>query len=162
MQHWHIYRNWNEHLFQEMYLAYKTGRADKDPSEFWYNGEMGFFDFYVIPLAKKLKDCGVFGVSSDEYLNYAQKNRQEWERRGQDVVASMIEKFSVMYAEHDQDQEYDQDQGHDGVRLDDIQDDEKPALRSELARTDTFSDGGIIDDADLSGKAEDALETVLE
>jgi hypothetical protein len=29
-------------------------------------GEIGFFDFYIIPLAKKLKECGVFGVSSDE------------------------------------------------------------------------------------------------
>jgi len=40
-----------------------------------YKGEIGFFDFYIIPLAKKLKECGVFGVSSDEYLNYATKNR---------------------------------------------------------------------------------------
>lgn len=38
---------------------------------FWYKGELGFFDNYIIPLAKKLKDCGVFGVSSDEFLNYA-------------------------------------------------------------------------------------------
>ena len=76
------------------------GRADKNPADFWYQGEIGFFDFvscvyrwlvtsfeltlatdslnlfndwlcqqYIIPLAKKLKDCGVFGVSSDEYLN---------------------------------------------------------------------------------------------
>jgi hypothetical protein len=29
------------------------------------------FDNYVIPLARKLKECNVFGVSSDEYLNYA-------------------------------------------------------------------------------------------
>lgn len=47
------------------------------PADNWYKGELGFFDFYIIPLAKKLKECGVFGVSSDEYLNYAQKNRQE-------------------------------------------------------------------------------------
>jgi hypothetical protein len=52
---------------------------------------MGFFDFYIIPLAKKLKDCGVFGVSSDEYLNYALKNRQEWEDRGLEVVAGLVE-----------------------------------------------------------------------
>lgn len=39
-------------------------------------GELGFFDNYVIPLAKKLKECGVFGVSSDEYLNYALENRR--------------------------------------------------------------------------------------
>jgi len=48
----------------------------------------------VIPLAKKLKDCGVFGVSSDEYLNYAMMNREEWEKRGEEVVARFVEKYS--------------------------------------------------------------------
>ena len=65
MQHWHIYRKWNERLFKEMYLAYLNGRSDTDPSVGWYKGEIGFLDFYVIPLAKKLATCGVFGVSSD-------------------------------------------------------------------------------------------------
>ena len=92
MQHWHIYRKWNERFFMECYKGFQDGRAEKDPSENWYNGELGFFDFYIIPLAKKLKDCGVFGVSSDEYLQYAQKNRQEWEIRGREIVAGMIEK----------------------------------------------------------------------
>jgi hypothetical protein len=151
MQHWHIYRKWNERLFQEMYLAFKTGHAANDPSESWYKGELGFFDFYIIPLAKKLKDCGVFGVSSDEYLNYAQKNRQEWESRGQDVVASMIEKISDMYADQC------------WARLDDIQDDEKSVLRSQRLRTDTVSIDGIsIDDADNVSDDEDAVETALE
>jgi hypothetical protein len=94
MQHWHIYREWNENLFREMYLAYKQGRAEKDPSEFWYKGEMGFFDFYIIPLAKKLADCGVFGVSSFEYLNYAEVNRQEWEKKGQQIVAELVASFA--------------------------------------------------------------------
>ena len=71
MQHWHIYRKWNERFFCECYQAYKDGRADTDPSENWYKGEIGFFDYYIIPLAKKLKDCGVFGVSSDEYCKLA-------------------------------------------------------------------------------------------
>jgi 3'5'-cyclic nucleotide phosphodiesterase len=91
MQHWHIYRQWNERFFRECYAAYKAGRADNDPSEGWYKGEIGFFDFYIIPLAKKLKECGVFGVSSDEFLNYALNNRTEWEARGQEVVAEMME-----------------------------------------------------------------------
>jgi len=106
MQHWHVYRQWNEvrfciatflcfahwswkqrliysgfvcilqRLFREMRQAYLDGRSEKDPAEFWYEGEIGFFDFYVIPLARKLKDCGVFGVSSAELLQYAQQNRQ--------------------------------------------------------------------------------------
>ena len=83
MQHWHIYRKWNERFFKESYKAYLDGRAEKDPSETWYKGELGFFDFYIIPLAKKLKDCGVFGVSSDEYLQYATLNRNEWELKGE-------------------------------------------------------------------------------
>ena len=90
MQHWHVYRKWNERFFRECYAAYKAGRADKDPSEGWYKGEIGFFDFYIIPLAKKLKNCGVFGKSSDEYLNYAKSNREEWESRGEEMVAEMM------------------------------------------------------------------------
>ena len=93
MQHWYVYLKWNERLFMEMYKAYLAGRTDKDPSEGWYQGELGFFDFYIIPLAKKLKNCGVFGVSSDEYLNYATDNRDEWEERGKEVVASMVAKL---------------------------------------------------------------------
>ena len=92
MQHWHIYRKWNERFFFECYQAFVNGRAENDPAESWYKGEIGFFDFYIIPLAKKLKDCGVFGVSSDEYLNYAQRNRKEWEERGEEVVQEMIAK----------------------------------------------------------------------
>jgi hypothetical protein len=94
MQHWHIYRKWNERLFREMHKAYVDGRADKDPADFWYQGEIGFFDFYIIPLAKKLSDCGVFGVSSDEYLNYAIMNRNEWEKKGKGIVEEMLDKMA--------------------------------------------------------------------
>eukprot|EP00957_Ditylum_brightwellii_P148228 11286187-Ditylum_brightwellii.AAC.1 len=83
MQHWHIYRKWNILLL--IYLAYRAGRMAADPSTFWYKGELGFFDNYIIPLAKKLKDCNVFEVSSDEYLNYAKNNRAEWEDRGEEI-----------------------------------------------------------------------------
>lgn len=98
MQHWHVFTKWNERLFHEMYTAYKQGRAVKDPSEFWYTGEMGFFDYYIIPLANKLKTCGVFGVSSDEYLTYAIKNRKEWEARGREYVASYLESYNEQVA----------------------------------------------------------------
>lgn len=69
----------------------------KDPATFWYNGEIGFFDNYVIPLAKKLKECGVFGVSSAEFLNYAVQNRAEWEERGQEIVKELSENLAAQY-----------------------------------------------------------------
>jgi class 3 adenylate cyclase len=90
MQHWHIYQKWNRRLFEEMYTAYKAGRLSSDPRTFWYQGELAFFDSYVIPLATKLKECNVFGVSSDEYLAYAMKNREEWEERGEEIVATIM------------------------------------------------------------------------
>jgi class 3 adenylate cyclase len=95
MQHWHVYQKWNERLFKEMYQAYKAGRSgDKDPTLGWYKGEIWFFDNYVIPLAKKLKECGVFGVSSDECLNYAVQNRQEWEKKGEEIVEKLKRKYT--------------------------------------------------------------------
>jgi hypothetical protein len=100
MQHWHIYRKWNERLFMEMYKAYVSGRGAKDPTDFWYEGEIGFFDFYIIPLAKKLKDCGVFGVSSEEYLQYAEKNRKEWEEKGKQVTQELHMKARSEYLPH--------------------------------------------------------------
>jgi hypothetical protein len=91
MQHWHVYQKWNARLFQEMYSAFLSGRSATDPSEGWYQGEIGFFDHYIIPLARKLKECGVFGVSSDEYLSYATANRREWETKGLATVTALVE-----------------------------------------------------------------------
>lgn len=97
MQHWRVFYKWNEKLFLEMYHAYKLGRLENDPASNWYSSEIGFFDFYVIPLAKKLETCGVFGVSSDEFLIYAKENREEWVRRGEDLVQLYLEKYNASF-----------------------------------------------------------------
>jgi hypothetical protein len=78
-----------------MHPAYRDGRMAKDPSEFWYNGEISFFDNYIIPLAKKLKDCYVFRVSSDECLDYALQNRDEWTENGQAIVAELMREVNA-------------------------------------------------------------------
>ena len=90
---WHIYQKWNRRLFDELYTAYRAGRMLSDPSTWWYSGELKFFDTYVIPLAKKLKDCNVFGVSSDECLTYAENNRNEWEMKGKQIVIELVSNF---------------------------------------------------------------------
>ena len=97
-QHWTIYRKWNQRLFEECYEAYRNGRANKDPSENWYEGEIGFFDFYIIPLSKKLRDCGVFGPTGDENLVYALNNRAMWEKEGKAIVAEMLQRVKAVEA----------------------------------------------------------------
>lgn len=85
-----MYTKWNERLFQETYSAFLDGRGEKDPSVGWYKGELWFFDNYIIPLAKKLKECKVFGAASDECLNFAEQNRAEWNLKGEEIVARYI------------------------------------------------------------------------
>lgn len=104
MQHWRVYKRWNEMLFQEMCNAHAEGRGlANDPADGWYQGELWFFDNYVIPLARKLDDCGVFGVSSDECLNYAMENRNEWEDKGKSIVEEMKAKYHQKRVQWDDD-----------------------------------------------------------
>jgi class 3 adenylate cyclase len=93
MQHWHIYKKWNQRLFDERYVAFVNGKDNEDPSTTWYKGELWFFDNYVIPLAGNLKECNVFGVSCDEFLTYAVANRHEWELKGEEIVSEMVASF---------------------------------------------------------------------
>jgi len=44
------------------------------------------FDKLNIPILRT-----VFGVSSDEYLNYAVSNRNEWAERGAAIVEKLLE-----------------------------------------------------------------------
>mmetsp|Transcript_19206 Transcript_19206/g.29124 ORF Transcript_19206/g.29124 Transcript_19206/m.29124 type:complete len:170 (+) Transcript_19206:538-1047(+) len=52
--------------------------------------KLAFFDFYIIPLAKKLKECGVFGSAASEYLDYALENRRRWEEEGTEIARKMV------------------------------------------------------------------------
>jgi 3'5'-cyclic nucleotide phosphodiesterase len=99
MQHWHVFCKWNEKLYHEMYAAYLAGRSSKDPTVDWYENEIAFFDYYVIPLAQKLKQCGVFGLSSDEYLQNALANRREWVSKGEQVTKAIITRRISIYGD---------------------------------------------------------------
>ena len=95
MQHWSVYLKWNERLFREMTKLYKQGRMGKDPLQGWYEGEIKFFEGVVIPLAKRLGQCHVFGVSSNECLDNAEKNLTQWKRQGKLVLESFQKNLSA-------------------------------------------------------------------
>jgi class 3 adenylate cyclase len=98
MQNFHVYLQWNEQHFEETYKAHNDGRADRDPSETWYIGELCFFDNFVIPLATKLRDSGVFGNLGGEYLQHALENRKQWEDKGRGIVKEMVDNFGRQVA----------------------------------------------------------------
>ena len=53
-------------------------------------GEFGFFDFYIIRLAKKLNKCGIHGEASEEYLKNSMEKRRLWAELGEKLVAKYI------------------------------------------------------------------------
>jgi hypothetical protein len=48
-------------------------------------------------LAKKLEQCGVFGVSHHEFLHNAQENKNEWVKKGEEVTAKMLALCQAKY-----------------------------------------------------------------
>ena len=99
MQHWHVYCKWNEKLFLERYAAFHRGDSLEDPGQNWYEGELSFFDKYVVPLASRLREYGIYGASSEEYYGFAIENRREWEMKGRVVVASLIRRAKQQFCD---------------------------------------------------------------
>jgi class 3 adenylate cyclase len=103
MQHWQTYIKWNECLFMEQYVAYIQGTGNgsgtqkQDPAVDWYDRELQFLDQYVLPLTDRLKACGVFGWSSQEFQNWALQNRHAWEQEGREIVQKMHSTAAVKY-----------------------------------------------------------------
>jgi hypothetical protein len=82
-------------VFTELYKTYTEGRAERDPSNNGYKGDLRFFVFYAIPFANKLKDYGFFGASGFEYLDYAERNRAECEAKGQKTIEEMMNRMNA-------------------------------------------------------------------
>lgn len=98
MQHWDTFKKWNLRLYRELSKGYRDGRGAFDPREGWYEGEIGFFNFYVIPLARKLEECGALGPAAREYLDCALDNRRRWEGEGEQIIEEMAFKDDALAA----------------------------------------------------------------
>jgi 3'5'-cyclic nucleotide phosphodiesterase/Adenylate and Guanylate cyclase catalytic domain len=119
MQHWHIYRKWNERLFEEMTAAYRIGRASFDPATNWYKGEIGFYEFYIIPLATKVHKSGIFGSGGKTYVEYAKDNMVQWSDKGMEALRVMEENLRHMQADlqFEVDNQYENDDDDDSIMM---------------------------------------------
>ena len=89
MQDFSIYKKWNQLLLAELSLAYSSRRICSDPMKTWYETQLSFFDKQIIPLATKLRDCQIYGSSSDEFLENALENRSKWKCQGKRIVEEL-------------------------------------------------------------------------
>ena len=102
MQHFSTFAKWNTHLYHEVLAAYNCGRTNtiatpdiRHPKENWYESQIGFFDFYVIPLAKRLDACGVFS-NEQTFAQLAARNKEQWIEMGRECASTMVMEAEVM------------------------------------------------------------------
>lgn len=99
LQGWDQMVIWSGRLYLELRKAFIEERGI-DPETRWYENQIGFLESYLLPLARRLEDTGVFGDELGQlFATTVEANRDQWIQEGQDVTEAIVEKgaeeFSV-------------------------------------------------------------------
>ena len=82
---------WSHKLYWELVKANESGRGF-DPSVGWYGNQIGFLEGYMLPLAYKLRDMGVFtGQVSAVFAECAQRTLEMWKVHGAGVTSNLMQ-----------------------------------------------------------------------
>lgn len=90
----HNLQGW-EHMVKfsnRLYLELRKSYADKrggDPEPKWFENQIGFLESYLLPLAHRLEDTGVFGAT-EMFGMSVESLRDRWLTDGYDVTQSTI------------------------------------------------------------------------
>lgn len=90
MQSFRVFVKWNKRLFKELYVAYLSNRLSFNPSENWYQNQIGFFSHFILPLTQKLKRCGIFGSTGSVFEYFATENKKRWMNEGEEISKEII------------------------------------------------------------------------
>jgi 3'5'-cyclic nucleotide phosphodiesterase len=92
LQGWDQMVIWSGRLYLELRKAYIEERG-MDPETRWYENQIGFLESYLLPLARRLEDTGVFGDELGQlFATIVEANRDQWIQEGQDVTEAIVEK----------------------------------------------------------------------
>eukprot|EP00934_Nitzschia_sp_Nitz4_P008570 Nitzschia sp. Nitz4//scaffold144_size56818//16930//18867//NITZ4_006531-RA/size56818-processed-gene-0.65-mRNA-1//1//CDS//3329536498//8560//frame0 len=106
LQSWEQMAKWSNRLFLELKRAYVQGRGD-DPQGGWFSNQIGFLEAYLLPLARKLDDTGVFGDDDKGaiFATLVEENKERWMREGVSLTANIIREGHLQFPEADSDDE---------------------------------------------------------
>jgi hypothetical protein len=91
MQRFSAFVKWNRRLYKELLYAFHHDRTTWDPTDGWYQNQINFFDFYILPLAKRMDACGVLGHKSSVFLYFAMENKRRWIDEGHQITDEMVQ-----------------------------------------------------------------------
>lgn len=98
MQSFDNLNKWSSRLYREQKASAVVARGD-DPEASWFEGQIVFMDIYIMPLARKLAEPGIFDDETSKlFAQCVQDNRARWLIEGQkktdDLIATWNEKHS--------------------------------------------------------------------
>ena len=97
LQSWDHMVKWSNRLFLELKKAHQNGRGP-DPCGNWHPNQIGFLESYLLPLARRLEDTGVFGeVIGPVFANIVEANRDQWLTDGVVVTTDIIKEGANRY-----------------------------------------------------------------
>jgi hypothetical protein len=90
LQGWGQMAKWSGRLYQELRKAHVAGRGP-DVSSHWYENQIGFLESYLLPLARRLEDTGVFSEEmGSRFAHIVEENRDKWLTEGYDLTVQTI------------------------------------------------------------------------
>ena len=73
---------------------------EDDPSKDWFGNQLGFYEIYILPLARRLRKCGAFAPDAGEaFVQNAKNICRRWEYEGAAITDRMIEEVRREYEE---------------------------------------------------------------
>jgi hypothetical protein len=99
MQGWQQMKKWSNRLFFELKATHDDNRGE-DPQCNWFENQITFLESYILPLARRLDDMGVFGDTiGPMFARIVQQNRERWVSEGLAETAQIVQEWQISKGE---------------------------------------------------------------
>jgi len=101
LQSWDHMIVWSRRLYFELRRAHAAGRgADVSPN--WFENQIGFLESYVLPLARRLEDTGVWGDETTApgimFAQTVENTRDEWIKAGFAFTKELVQQGDQIFS----------------------------------------------------------------
>jgi hypothetical protein len=97
LQGWDHMVKWSGMLYMELRAAFQASRG-ADPEPRWFENQIGFLESYLMPLARRLEDTGIFGeVVGAQFARIVEENHDRWLTEGFEVTRKCVQEGSERY-----------------------------------------------------------------
>jgi len=97
LQGWDNLIKWSSRLFREQKASAIAHRGD-DPEASWFEGQVLFMDIYIMPLAEKLAEPGIFDDETGAlFAQCVQDNRARWLVEGRYKTEELIQEWAEQH-----------------------------------------------------------------